>query len=46
MCKNLSPTKTRRGNCLILPHTGPWWFRMATATSTAEIYEELRERTE
>jgi len=22
MCKNLSPTKTRRGNCLILPHTG------------------------
>ena len=22
MCKNLSPTKTRRGNCLVLPHTG------------------------
>ena len=22
MCKNLSPTKTRRCNCLVLPHTG------------------------
>jgi len=22
ICKNLSPTKTRRGNCLVLPHTG------------------------
>ena len=22
MCKNLSPTKTRRGICLVLPHTG------------------------
>jgi len=22
MCKNLSPTKTRRGSCLVLPHTG------------------------
>jgi len=22
MCKNLSLTKTRRGNCLVLPHTG------------------------
>ena len=22
MCKNLSPTKTRRGNCLVFPHTG------------------------
>jgi len=22
MCKNFSPTKTRRGNCLVLPHTG------------------------
>ena len=22
MCKNLSPTKTRRGNCLVLPHSG------------------------
>ena len=22
MCKKLSPTKTKRGNCLVLPHTG------------------------
>jgi len=22
MCKKLLPTKTRRGNCLVLPHTG------------------------
>ena len=33
MCKNLSPTKTRRGICLVLPHTGyalGCWFETSS----------------
>jgi len=34
MCKNLSLTKTRRGNCLVLPHTG---YALGNASHTGDL---------
>jgi len=37
MYKNLSPTKTRRGNCLVLPHTGYALGRQTHMTTNLKI---------